>query len=238
MVTLTNLKHLKRNEKIKILKILRALNYIYSLRYLESLIDISYQNLWKYVNMLAIPSDEVAIDILNKLNNLKIVDKAITDIINNNRNNIYKIASDIGFLSLYVLKIEDSLKEYDIGIAIPLSEYSVPFSTILSWELGLRLCTPIFSRKVREPKIKIMWYYSQQENELELFLLPKTCIDEESEALLVDISLNDIEKLKAVLQLLKSSEISVKAIVTIYIGKECLEFLDKTNVNIIYISVI
>lgn len=189
--------------------------------------------------MLAIPSDEVAMDILDKLNNLKIVDKTISDFVYNNKDNTHKLASDVGFLSLYILKIEDYLKEQDISSAIPLSDSSIPFATILAWELGLKLCVPIFSRKVKDPKVKIVWYYSYQNNELELFLLPKVCLEDASDVLLVDIILNDIEKLKAVSQLLKSSEVNVKGVVSIYISRDCLDFINKMLTQLVlYVSVI
>lgn len=221
------------------MKILKSLNYVYSLRHLESLIGISYQNLWKYINMLTIPSDEIAIDILTKLNNLKIVEKTINEFVDKNKDNVNRLASDIGFLSLYVLKIEDYLKEQDISTVIPLSDYAIPFAAILAWELGLRLCTPMFSKGIKDPKIKIVWYYSSLDGELKLFPLSRICVDEEADVLLVDIMLNDVEKIKAVAQLLKSSNINVKGVATVYVTKECAELISKTlTSSVFYISVI
>ncbi|MEM4959017.1 MAG: hypothetical protein QXX12_03980, partial [Nanopusillaceae archaeon] len=107
---------MKRNEKIKLMKMLKALNYLYSLRHLETLLDVPYQNIWKYVNMIAIPSDEIAMDIITKLNNMKVIDRAISDIVDKYKDNIYGIASDIGFLSIYSLKLEDMLENIDIGL--------------------------------------------------------------------------------------------------------------------------
>ncbi|MEM4553525.1 MAG: hypothetical protein QXI86_04755 [Ignisphaera sp.] len=221
---MVNSRHLKRNEKIKLMKMLKALNYLYSLRHLETLLDIPYQNIWKYVNMIAIPSDEIAMDIITKLNNMKIIDRAISDIVDKYKDNIYGIASDIGFLSIYSLKLEDMLENIDIGLIIPLSEYAIPFASILAWELGAKLCIPPFSRKIIDTKIKVAWYYSSRNNELEFFLLPKMCIDEDVEIFLVDILIDDLEKLKTISLLLKSSNMKVQGIATVYISTDCLDF--------------
>lgn len=209
------------------MKILKALNYIYSLRHLESVMDISYQNLWKYVNMLSIPSDEVANDIISKLNELKVVDKTIADFAEKYRGSVHRLASDIGFLSLYVLKVEDHLRDLDVDMVLPLSEHSVPFATILSWELGIKICVPVFGRKVRDPRVKVVWYFSQPDNELELFLLPRLCTEEGSNVLLADIAIDDVEKLKAIVQLLRSSDMDIKGVVTVYLCKECLDYIGK-----------
>lgn len=220
----SNTKKFRRNEKIKIMKMLRALNYIYSLRQLESILDIPYQNLWKYIHMLTIPSDEVVIDIISKLSEGKLIEKTINDMAKVYRDKIHDLASDIGFLSLYIFKIEDILRDVGADIVLPISENSIPFATILAWELGLKMCLPIFESKVGETKVKVIWYISNTEREVKLFITPSTCL-EKTNTILVTITLDDVDKLKAVLHILKQSDSEVKAIVTIYITKECLDYI-------------
>lgn len=234
----SNSKHIKRNEKIKLVKMLKALNYIYSLRHLESLLDVPYQNIWRYINMIAIPSDDVAVDIINKLSNMKIIDKTISEIANKYKDNVYGAASDIGFLSIYALKIEEVLEDVDINIVLPISDYAIPFASILAWELGAKICIPSFSRKIKDTKIKAMWYYSLRSNELELFVLPKTCSEENTEIFLVDVLLNDVEKFKTVLLLLKSSNTKVKGLATVYINNECLDYANKNVLSLVLYAVL
>ncbi|MEM4513996.1 MAG: hypothetical protein QXZ41_05795 [Ignisphaera sp.] len=236
---MTNFKRFKRNEKIKVMKILRALNYIYSLRHLESLLEIPYQSLWKYINMLSIPSDEVTANILAKLNELKLIDQTINDFMSMHKNNVHELVSDIGLLSLYALKLEDDLRDQDIDIIIPISEDSIPFATILAWELGLKMCIPFFdTKKVEDSKIRVTWYHSHYNN-IELFIISTTCVDDLN-VLLADTVLDDVEKLKAILHLLKSGNSKLKGVVTVYIGKDCLNFIEKHPLQSVtyYIAVI
>lgn len=232
-------KKFKRNEKIKIMKILKALNYLYSLRQLETFLDIPYQSLWKYIHMLTIPSDEIVTDIVSKLNENKLIEKTINNMINTYKDNINDLASDIGFLSLYILKIEDTLRDIDADTVIPISENSIPFATILAWELGLKICTPIFEPKVGETKVKVVWYISSNEKEVKLFIVPSTCL-EKTNAILTTITLKDVDKLKAVLHILKQSDAEAKAIVSIYINKDCLDHIKNLlpQTQILYATVI
>lgn len=234
-----NIKKFKRNEKIKIMKILKALNYVYSLRQLESFLEIPYQNLWKYMHMLTIPSDEVVTDIVSKLNEFKLIDKTINDIVNTYKGKVHELASDIGFLSLYVLRVEDTLRDQDIDIVLPLSEESTSFATILAWELGLKMCLPIFNPKIREAKVKVIWYISNREKEVKLFILPSTCIEKTS-VLLAAVMLDDVDKLKTVFHVLKQSDANVKGIISIYMDKECLDYLKNSlpQTSVMYATVI
>lgn len=189
--------------------------------------------------MLSIPSDEVTANILARLSELKLIDKTINEFINMHKNNIHELVSDIGFLSLYTLKLEDDLREQDIDVIIPISGGSVPFATILAWELGLKTCIPFFDAKVEDSKVRVTWYHSHYNNNIKLFIISTTCVDDLN-VLLVDTVLDDIEKFKAILHLLKSGNSNLKGVVTIYVGKECIDFIEKHALQSIihYIAVI
>jgi len=45
-------KDIEYEEKLMVVKILKALNKFYSLRDLEQVLGVPFQNLWKYINLI------------------------------------------------------------------------------------------------------------------------------------------------------------------------------------------
>ena len=189
--------------------------------------------------MHTIPSDEVAKNIIAKLTENNVIEKTLMDHMERNTDNVYAIAHNLGILSLYTLKLEEAVRDIEADLVIPLSEYAIPFATILSWEYGLQLCTPLFGKKIRDPRVKILWYYSQEDKEIDFIVIPKMCVDKGSGIVLSDIVLNSADKLRTAVHMLNTNDSTVKGVITFYITKDCLKLLQELEIPFVhYIAVI
>ncbi len=65
--------------KSSIIKLLSVLNYRYSLRDLQSLLGIPYQTLWKYISLTTMPEEETSRKILQRVEELKLIDKLVME---------------------------------------------------------------------------------------------------------------------------------------------------------------
>ncbi len=220
---------IRRAEKLRIIKILRALNYFYSLRDLEKILDIPFQNLWKYINFLGIPSDEVVQDIKNRLREKKIVDELLYDMARKYRDMPQHIARNVGFIELYSLVIEERLGDEEVDYIFSLSQEAIPLATAISIELGCELCIPLVNRNIIEENVKILWYYSPTDQSIKHILIPRDCLHQHKRFLLVDLIINEKDKLSKIISILNTSDISVIGITTVYISKECIDFINKNK---------
>jgi len=230
---------IRRAEKLRIIKILRALNYFYSLRDLEKILDIPFQSLWKYINFLGIPSDEVVEDIKNKLSEKKIIDELLYDIAKKYRDMPQHIARNIGFIELYSLVIEERLGEEEIDYVFSLSQEAIPLATAISIEMGCELCIPLVNRNIIEENVKILWYYSPMEQSIKYILIPRDCLHQHKKFFLVDLMINEKDRLSKIISILNMNDISIIGIATVYISKECIDLINKNKYsNLLYLHVI
>ncbi len=233
---MVNNKVIKKSEKIRILKMLKALNFFYSLRELEEMLNISFQSLWKYVNFIGVPSDEIANEIVEKISKLRIIENTLLELAKNNSDNYYNLTKNIGFIELFTLAVEERLRKLDIDIdyVFTPSEEGIPIATSLALELETEICFPLTNRNIREDIAKIIWYYSNNEKEYRYILIPRECIHRDRKMHIVDVSTKDIEKLKSIITLMKSNGIEILGYSTIYVSKECLKVLEESNTHILY----
>ena len=226
-------------EKLIVVKILRALNKFYSLRDLEKILDVPFQSLWKYINLIGMPSEEVAEAILSKISKFRIVDEILTAKAKEFRVAPYNLSTDIGFLELYAIKIGNSIRDRDIDLIMALSQEAIPLATILGIELNTNLCTPIPNENLVSENFKILTYYSQTFKEVKMLIYPKQCIKEGRKVFLVDFALLDIDKLEAVNAAIKSRDGEIDGVATVYISKCVLVRLIQFNIkNVYYVDIL
>lgn len=97
----------KRSERSRVLNLLHALNYFYSLRDLEEIIGVSFQNLWRYVNLLSVPEEKTTEKILSKIQELNLVEETVRKALSDADVEIWSLAREPSFLRLFSLIIED-----------------------------------------------------------------------------------------------------------------------------------
>jgi adenine/guanine phosphoribosyltransferase-like PRPP-binding protein len=226
----------RKSEKIRILKILRALNFFYSLRDLEEILNVPFQSLWKYVNFIGVPSDEVANEILEKLSRLKIIENTLNDVVKSNSNNYYNLVRNTGFIELFALVIEDKLRKLDLDIdfVFSLSEEGISIATSLAQELGTEMCFPLMNRNITEDIAKILWYYSYSEKRYKYMLIPRECIHRDKKLYMVDLFIDDVEKIKSIMSLMDANNVEIVGLSTVYICKECLNVLENINMAVLF----
>jgi len=221
-------------EKLVVVKVLKALNKFYSLRDLEQVLDIPFQNLWKYINLIGMPSDEVAENLLEKFSKLKIVDEILSSESKKAKNTPQYIASNIGFLELYVVKIGRELRKRDIDVVVALSYNAIPFATLLSIEVDSDMCIPISNEHLATETVKSLTYFSHSLKRVEMLIYPRYCMKEGKKVFLTDVLLADIDKVESVNSLIKSREGEVEGLATVYITREVLERISQFNIKTVY----
>ncbi|MEM0006331.1 MAG: hypothetical protein QXJ22_01705 [Ignisphaera sp.] len=231
-----NSKAIKKSEKIRILKMLKALNFFYSLRELEEMLNIPFQSLWKYVNFIGVPSDEIANEIIERISKSRIVENTLVEMAKSNSNNYYSLVRNIGFIELFTLVVEEMLRKLNIDIdcIFSLSQEGAPIATSLALELGSEICFPLTNRNIREDVAKIVWYYSYSEREYKYMLIPRECIHRDERVHIVDVAMDDSEKLKLIISLMRTNGVEVVGFSTVYISSECLKVLEENNTQILY----
>lgn len=208
-----------RSERFKIIKVLRALNYFYSLRDLEKALNVSFQNLWRYINALAIPSDSIASQIMSRLEQLKLVDRVLRDVVVKYRSAPALLASNMGFLVLCSVTMEEKLRDLDIEYVLAASEEAVPLATVLSLEMGAELCAIPLHSEVPRDEVKIFWYYSTQKRGYELMLIPKACLHAGKRVYVVDIVLSDLDKLASLISFIEHHDVAVEGAFAVYVDR-------------------
>ncbi|MCS7110711.1 MAG: hypothetical protein N3D82_01960 [Ignisphaera sp.] len=231
-----NNKAIKRSEKIRILKILKALNSFYSLRELEEMLSIPFQSLWRYVNFIGVPSDEIANEIIEKISKLRIIESTLVKMAKSSNSNYYNLIKNTGFIELFALAVDEKLKKIDTDVdyVFALSEEGIPIATSLALELGTEICFPLVNRNIQEDVAKIIWYYSHSEKEYKYMLIPRECIHRDKKVYVVDIFMEDIERVKSVTTLMRMNGVEILGFSTIYISKDCLKILEEYNTGVLY----
>jgi orotate phosphoribosyltransferase-like protein len=228
-------------EKLMVIRILKALNKFFSLRDLEQVLDTPFQNLWKYINLIGMPSDEVTESLLTKFSRLKIVEEVLSSEIKKAKNSPQNLASNLSFLELYAIKINKELqsRDADIDVVLALSYDAIPFATLLSTEVDSDICIPVTNENLVTDAVKLVTYFSHSLKRVGVLIYPRQCIREGKKVFLTDILLTDIDKVETIINMIKAREGEVEGLATVYIAKDVLEKLKQFNIkNLHYLDVI
>jgi adenine/guanine phosphoribosyltransferase-like PRPP-binding protein len=218
-------------EKIALIKTLKALNRFYSLRDLEQMLGVPFQSLWKYINFVGMPSDEVAEEILNKLAKLRIVEEILIGEAKKYRAMPQHITSNMGFLELYTIKLSQEISNKDVDLVIASSLLASPLAILLGQEINADLCLPLPNENIHSDSVKVLTFFSTYQKKIELLLYPKHCIREKRRTIITDIVVEDASRIESIVNMVRSKEGEVEAIATVYIGRNVLEVLSQLNLR-------
>jgi adenine/guanine phosphoribosyltransferase-like PRPP-binding protein len=226
-------------EKLMIVKILKALNKFYSLRDLEQVLGVPFQNLWKYINLIGMPSNEVVENLMGRFSKLKIVDEVLSSESKKARSTPQNTALNIGFLELYAIKISRELRNRGVDIVLALSHDAIPFATLLSIEIDSDICIPVSNENLVTESVKPLTYFSHSLKRVEMLIYPRHCVKEGKKAFLTDIQLIDVDKMEAVVSMIRAREGKIEGLATVYIAKEVVARLSQFSIKIAhYLEVI
>lgn len=222
----------KDTKKVHALKILNVMRYYYSLRDIQKLLDLPYQTLWKYVNLISVPEEKTVDKILSKLEELKILDRLIAESLSELGQGLTNIITKPGFLNLFSLIANEFVQNTRVDLIVPTSTHALLLSGPVAMELTCDIC-PFISEALSDRKgYVIIHYLDTQYNEVKFAIASKTCLTNKHQALIIETFVNTSDKIAAVIDVLKRFKIQVYGVLTLYARREAYENLRALGLNV------
>jgi len=199
--------------KAYVFKILNIMRHYYSLRDIEKILDLPAQTIWKYVNLVAVPEERTVAKIIGKVGELRLIDKLIENSIKEFKENPVTVLSKPGFLKLFSYVTEDFVGGAKIDLVVPMSTTAIVLGSYVAAELPSLVC-PFTENPPHDRKGYVVAYYNDN-NETRFVALPKSCLREKTTALLVDVILEEQDKLRNVVDVLSKNKIHVYGVVAV-----------------------
>jgi len=220
----------KRSVRSRVLELLHALNFFYSLRGLEEALGVPFQSLWRYVNLLSVPEEKTTEKILSRIQELNLVEEAVRKALSEADVEIWSLAREPSFLRLFSLIIEELVEKegVEVDVVVPLSEYAIPLASIVSMELEKALC-PVMTCNVKNEKegFYVAHYTSCKDKGLRVIAMPKRGLQGKESALMLDIVLEDPNHVEAVSGIMRRAKIDKQSLIVIQLSREA--YLKLTN---------
>lgn len=216
--------------KAYVLKVLNIMKHYYSLRDIEKMLDLPAQTIWKYVNLMIAPEEKTVAKIISKVEELKIIDKLLDDSIREFRENPVKVLSKPGFLKLFSYVTESFVGNAKIDLVIPISNIATILGSYLATELPSTLC-PFTENPIHDKKGYIVAHYASNEG-VNFMAMPRSCLKEKPTALLIDVVLDEISKLRSVLEVLNKVRVQVYGVAAIEASDEVWGFMRNNGLRL------
>jgi len=220
----------------KSLEILSVLNSFYSLRRLEPLLGIPYQVLWRYINLLNVPEEKTAEKIVEIVDKLKLLEKAAEEAYLKFEGDIYRLARYAGFIKLCSLLIENAVKELGVNYVYSASLEALPLASAVAVKLEAEICPTTCYFRCEGKGVATINYVSRAHREIRFITVPKSCLQSERKAIVVDIVVDDLDKLAALKTLMAKFKVKPLALVALQTQHSILELekLGLGEVKILY----
>jgi adenine/guanine phosphoribosyltransferase-like PRPP-binding protein len=213
----------KRSVRSRVLELLHALNFFYSLRDLEEVLGVPFQSLWRYVNLLSVPEEKTTEKILSKIQELNLVEGAVRKALSDADVEIWSLAREPSFLRLFSLIIEELVEKegVEVDVVVPLSEYAIPLASVVSMELERTLC-PVMTCNVKNERegFYVSHYTSYRDGELRVIAMPKRGLQGKESALMLDIVLEDPNYVEAVSGIMRRAKVDKQSLIAIQLSRE------------------
>ena len=225
----------RRNTRSLAIKMLHALNYYYSLRDLEELLEIPFQVLWKYVNLINIPEEKTAKKILLAIEKRNLIRSALEDLMEKKKHELNTLYRDICFLRLASLILEEFVLKENIDCIIPLSIHALTLASIISTEMHIRLCPVFCHSTIYENEGFYIHYYTRgKANEVDVIMIPRKCLQGVMSPLLLDYTIGEMDMLKTVIGVLRRIKIKKVTMYFIYLSEEQINTIKELGVENVY----
>ncbi len=225
-----------RVSRSKSLEILDILNSFYSLRRLEVLLGIPYQVLWRYINLLNDPEEKTAEKIVETVKRLRLLEKAAEEAYEKFEGDIYRLARYAGFIKLCSLLIESAVKELGVNYVYSASSEALPLASAVAVKLEAEVCPITCYFRCEGKGVATIHYISRAHGEIRFITVPKSCLQSERKAIIVDIVVDDLDKLSALKTLMAKFKVKPLALVALQTQHSILELekLELGEVKILY----
>jgi hypothetical protein len=225
----------KRSARSRVLELLHALNFFYSLRDLEEALGVPFQSLWRYVNLLSVPEEKTTEKILSRIQELDLVGGAVRKALLGADVEIWSLAREPSFLRLFSLVIEELVEKegVEVDVVVPLSEYAIPLASVVSMELEKALC-PVMTCNVKNEKegFYVAYYTSSRDEELRVITMPRKGLQGKESALMLDIALDDPNHVEAVSGIMRWAKIDKQSLIAVQLSREAYIKLTNNKVGI------
>lgn len=221
----------ERNVRSYVLRVLDTLNYFYSFRDLEKLLGVPFQSLWRYVNLLSIPEERTAERILERVKKLNLIETAAREALEEVGDEIWRLARTPGFIQLFSIVAEEVIGVEKLNTVVAVTEEALSLATATAMELEAEVCYA--SERVRLEKRGFLTaqYRSRRYNELRFLAIPRSCVRDGGRSALIDTVLEDIDRISAIVTLLKRARNEVLGYVAIAARREDLELVRSMGVE-------
>lgn len=218
-----------RKVRAAVPKLLVALNYAYSLRELEKMLNIPYQVLWRYMVLLTLPEKKTAELIMSRVSELNLLDKALRKAVEEASKNPYEVVRKPGFLALYSMHVREALGDQKIKTVFAVEPHDIILATALGKELNSEIC-PILSTYPMLRDYKLITFF---EEGLKTAAIPNKCIKERAGHVLAAVALKNPDLLEALYAALHGSRGIFTAAAAVVSSRGVLEVAERRGIKII-----
>ncbi|ABM80581.1 hypothetical protein [Hyperthermus butylicus] len=198
-----------KNPKFIMFNLLRILKFFYSFKELEKMLNIPSQVLWRYTTLRVTPEKETAQKIIAKINELKLIEKAVSKTITG-KWELWEIFRNPGILELAALKIVNEFKKNRIDVVLPAPDpYSIALGSIIAAYLRARLCIPV---RMFPPGNSLVEVYMPAPNMLDVAAIPRSCIPRKSKVLIVAATTENQSLIEAAVNLALKSRAEIRGL--------------------------
>lgn len=215
----------------EVMRILRVLTYFYSFRDLEELLQVHFQNLWKYVNLRSIPEKETASKIIHRISELKLLDRIIDEELRKANGELYLLTRNPGFLELYALKFTEYMESIgveNLNSIIALSKDSISLAAAIALNTGALVCYVMDSARLESSGLTATFYKSRRYKELKPLIIPKMCLKKDGSIAIVDLNLEDPDMVIALDTLIRRERDATLIASFITLNRDVYEELSKS----------
>lgn len=120
------------------------------------------------------------------------------------------------------------MERENVDVVVPLSEHAVPLAPIVAMEFEKSLC-PVMMHNVKSEKegFYVAHYTSCKDGELRMIALPRRSLHGEESALMIDITVDELDHVDAVAGILKRAKINDQSLIAIQLSRDT--YLKLTN---------
>jgi len=221
----------EKHIKSRAIKILTLLKRFYSLRELQETLGIPFQALWRYVNLSSYPEQETAEKILKKVNENKLIERALDKLLKEIEKDPLLLISRPSFISLYSFLVVSEIGKEKVDIVVPLSVASIPHATTIALELGCPICPVLKEYPLLERGIITFQVNNIARKTLEIYGIPKNCLKQRPKILLIDLFIYDLPKLESFIKEVVEGRASIVKVFALKMSDSAKDFLKRNSID-------
>jgi len=199
-----------KNVRSLVVRLLNALKCFYTFKDLEELLNVPQQVLWRYVNFLTVPEEGTARRILNRIEELKLVEKIIEQRVRVSNGKVvekWRFYENVGFLDIFSFYVLTIVRIDDVDTVLGFPEDSTALATSVAQWLRAYLCVATRNALTSDgTKYVTEVCTSQVTGRVEYLAVPRGCLEKGDLVLLVTDVLNDAELLGTAVRLVRKAQ--------------------------------